>query len=138
MTLTVDTSIWISLFRDMTGSVANTLRSAVGNEVVVMTRPVLMEVLQGCRDDIEWKTVEARVSAFPLIEFPDALWKEAARLNFDLRRDGKTIRSSVDCLIAQNCLQSNCTLLHNDRDFDVIATIRPLKHIRLDLSTPSP
>ena len=44
----------------------------------------------------------------------------------------------MDCLIAQGCLHEGCTLLHNDSDFEAIANIRPLKHIRLDLSTPSP
>ena len=97
-----------------------------------------MELLQGARDDREWNDLTSEIAKLPLLTIEASIWAEAARIYFDLRRTGKTIRSSVDCLIAQSCLDHDCTLLHSDRDFDAIATIRPLKHIRLDLDTPAP
>ncbi len=50
-------------------------------------------------------------------------------VRFVLRRRGLTIRNSIDCCIAQIALDADCTLLHNDRDFRVIAQIRPLREI---------
>ncbi|MEQ1590647.1 MAG: twitching motility protein PilT [Gallionella sp.] len=33
------------------------------------------------------------------------------------RRQGITIRSTLDCLIATFCIEHDFSLLHNDRDF---------------------
>ena len=44
------------------------------------------------------------------------------RLYRSLRAKGVTIRNSVDCMIAACCIEHNARLLHNDRDFDAIAT----------------
>jgi predicted nucleic acid-binding protein len=63
-------------------------------------------------------------------------WNGAARIYFDLRRTGRTIRKIIDCCIAQIPIEHDLTLLHNDRDFETIATVRPLKHLRVQL-TPS-
>jgi predicted nucleic acid-binding protein len=43
------------------------------------------------------------------------------------------VRSSFDCLIAEIAISRNAVLLHNDRDFQVIATIRPLSERRIDI-----
>lgn len=44
---------------------------------------------------------------------------------FDLRRSGVTIRSTIDVLIALTAIQNNLHLLHNDRDFDIMAEKLP-------------
>jgi len=46
---------------------------------------------------------------------------------FDLRRKGMSVRSSVDCLIAQTAIEHGLHLLHNDSDFDRIAKVSALK-----------
>ena len=60
-----------------------------------------------------------------------ASWSEAARIYFDLRRVGKTVRSPIDCCIAQIAMDNKALLLHRDRDFEVIAAVRPLRQKRL-------
>ena len=62
----------------------------------------------------------------PIIEPKPSTWQAAARLYFDLRRQGLTVRSPIDCCIAQIALESRLILLHDDKDFLVIAKIRPL------------
>jgi predicted nucleic acid-binding protein len=52
---------------------------------------------------------------------------EAARIYFNCRRKGVTIRSTIDCIIAQTAIEYDLLLLHNDRDFDAIAKIVALK-----------
>jgi len=42
-------------------------------------------------------------------------------------KKGLTVRSTVDLLIAQTAIEHNAILLHNDRDFEAIATVSPLK-----------
>lgn len=59
-----------------------------------------------------------------------AAHREAARIFFDCRRQGLTIRSSVDCLVAQLVLENDGILLHKDDDFERIAQVRPLRTAR--------
>ena len=48
--------------------------------------------------------------------------KAASRTN---RLDGVTVRSTVDCLIAQCAIESRLILLHHDTDFKRIARVVP-------------
>lgn len=138
MTATIDTSVWLEMLRDKTGSVAARMRSATGERRVVLLPPVLLELLQGCRDEAAWNVMSVRVSTFTIVRTPDDWWRDAARLYFELRVAGKTVRSALDCCIAIYALTNDLTLIHNDRDFDAIASVRPLKHIRLDVSKANP
>jgi len=52
---------------------------------------------------------------------------EAAGLYRAARRAGLTVRSGVDCLIAACALRHDATVLHQDRDFDALARVSPLK-----------
>ena len=47
----------------------------------------------------------------------------AANIYLTLRSRGITIRNSVDCMIAAVCIEHKAHLLHNDRDFDYIASV---------------
>jgi predicted nucleic acid-binding protein len=134
MTIAVDTSLWLPMLNDKSGVVAERIRVAAGRNSLVMLPPIQMEILQGCKGEKEWKTVSERLSAVPTISASSDVWISAARIYFDLRTVGTTIRSSVDCCIAQLAIENDIELIHNDRDFEAIATIRPLKHRRIDLS----
>lgn len=67
--------------------------------------------------------------AFPIVESPleESLFLEVADLYRSARRSGITIRSSVDCLIAACALRHDLPVLHNDRDYGLLAKISPLK-----------
>jgi len=67
--------------------------------------------------------------SFPIVESPlraDAVL-EAANLFRAARRAGLTVRSGVDCLIAACAIRNGLTVLHRDRDFDVIARVSSLE-----------
>jgi predicted nucleic acid-binding protein len=84
------------------------------------------EVLQGARDEDEWRVLHENLSAQRLAAPADpmALHWEAARIFFDCRRRGITVRSSVDCLIAAQAMAAKATLLHDDEDFERIQKVR--------------
>jgi predicted nucleic acid-binding protein len=44
-----------------------------------------------------------------------------------LRKAGVTVRKTIDIIIATFCIIEGLTLLHDDRDFDPIASHFPLK-----------
>lgn len=130
----IDTSLWIAMYRDRTGKIARYVKSSCGPDEPVFARPIAMEILQGCSTEAEWKITRDHLGAQTYVEMTEQTWVDASRIYFDLRRASTTVRSSLDCCIAQLALDHNCTLIHNDRDFEVISTIRPLTHRRLDLN----
>jgi len=54
-------------------------------------------------------------------------FEEAVGLYRTVRRQGLTLRSSIDCLIAACALRHDLTVLHRDRDFDRLARVSALK-----------
>jgi predicted nucleic acid-binding protein len=123
----VDASVWIDVLRDATGARRRRLNQLVDPRDVVLCRVTEMELLQGARDEHEWRRLAAYLDTQEYLEPNHGTWKEAARLFFDLRRQGLTIRSPMDCLIAQAAIEHRELLLHRDRDFETIARVRPLQ-----------
>lgn len=62
---------------------------------------------------------------------PIERYEEAAELYLRCREAGLTIRKSNDCLIAVCAMKHGVQLLHNDRDFDHIAKVAPLRATRI-------
>lgn len=121
----VDTSVWVEVLRDVEKRPA--LETALGGQEVVLTRFTQLELLQGSRDEREWQLLAEHLEAQEYLELTPATWAAAARIYFDLRRDGKTVRSPIDCCIAQLAIEHDVELLHCDRDFEIIATARNLR-----------
>ena len=90
---------------------------------------MLQEILQGAKDEKEWKLLDNYLAEQELLfaSDPATSYRNAARIYFDCRRKGLTIRSTIDCYIAQLVLEQDGTLLHNDGDFKSIQKVRPLK-----------
>lgn len=105
MAILVDTSVWVDLFRDQTGERRTQLLEALGGEEIVLSRFVELELLQGARDEREWGLLVDYLGTQDLVELPATGWREAARIYFDLRRDGRTVRSPIDCCIAQLAIE---------------------------------
>jgi predicted nucleic acid-binding protein len=89
---------------------------------------ILQEILQGIRKDSDYRKVKDIVLSYPILKMdPVQAAIEAANLYRDLRKKGLTIRKSNDCLIASYAIKYNIPLLHNDSDFDLIASRSHLK-----------
>lgn len=98
---------------------------------VVLSRFSQLELLQGCRDEKEWKLLKSYLDTQEYLELSPGSWEDAARIYFDLRRQGLTVRSPIDCCIAQVAMDHEAMLLHRDRDFVRIAEIRALRQVWL-------
>ena len=127
----VDTSVWIEVLGDRSGRKKNVLESVLQGDDVVLTRLNQLELLQGARDEREWSLLREYLDGQDYLEIGPESWTNAARMYFDLRRFGKTVRSPIDCCIAQIALDHDILLLHRDRDFETIAEVRPLRQQRL-------
>ena len=124
----VDTSVWVQVLKDKTGRMVHAFRERTGAEVIVFSRFIQLELLQGAKDEFEWRRLDEYLTAQYYLEATEDTWRQAARTYFDLRRLGVTIKSPVDCCIACMAMESRALLLHRDRDFEKIAEIRPLAH----------
>jgi predicted nucleic acid-binding protein len=128
--LLIDTSVWISVFRDRSGQIRQQLETLIANRELLLTRFTQLELLQGSLNEQEWALLSTYLEAQDYVELTSSSWQEAARIYYDLRRQGLTVRSPIDCCIAQVALENNLLLIHNDRDFETIAQVRSLQHLR--------
>jgi len=124
--LLVDTSVWIEVFRR---SPRVHLERLIDFDEVVTCLPVIQEVLQGFRDERAYQTARDAMYALPIVAAPLSaqVVDQAIDLYRSARRAGFTIRSGVDCLIAACALRHSLTVLHHDRDFDLLAKISALE-----------
>jgi hypothetical protein len=90
---------------------------------------IIQEVLQGAGDIEQWRKLEGYLTNQLCVEPQHGMKShvEAARIYFECRRKGLTVRSTTDCLIAQIALEHGFSLLHEDRDFDAIQRVRRLR-----------
>jgi len=122
----VDTSVWIDVFRK---NRPFDLEAHVAVDDVVTCLPVVQEVLQGFRDEGAYRLAREAMFSLELVESPMRrdLIEEAVAISRAARRQGVTVRSSIDCVIAACAIRHDLEVLHRDRDFESIARVSPLR-----------
>jgi len=121
--IVVDSSVWIGQLRHADTRAVTALNSNT-NEVdnIVVGDLVLLEVLQGARDDEHAAGIERSLRKFTIERMlDDDIAVKAARNYRILRQQGITIRTTIDLIIATFCVERGHSLLHDDRDFDAMA-----------------
>jgi predicted nucleic acid-binding protein len=90
------------------------------------------EILQGARNEHDWEFLYGNISTQRVLVPEDPLQTHiaAARIFFECKRKGMTVRSTVDCIVAQLALENDADLLHDDEDFNRIARLRPLRALK--------
>ncbi|HYD87358.1 MAG TPA: PIN domain nuclease [Vitreimonas sp.] len=117
--IVVDSSVWIAHFRNEVSPAVAVLRGLQKPTAVVTGDLVLLECLQGARDDKHAAQIEATLRAFtvePMLN--DTHAADGARLYRRLRALGVTPRKMTDFIIATFCIARGYRLLHQDRDFE--------------------
>jgi predicted nucleic acid-binding protein len=115
----VDSSVWISLFRQEDTAAVRKLADLASSGVIIVGDLVLLELLQGARDEARAALMERYLRAFPLVSMMSVDLAVAAAQNYrTLRRLGITTRKTVDLIIGTFCIEQGHTLLYQDRDFD--------------------
>ena len=126
----VDTSVLIDLFKGVSNTPANRMREVLAHQIPFgITSIIYQEVLQGAKSEKEYALLRDYLSSQRFFHPRDAVksYSEAAFIYFSCRKRGITVRSTIDCLIAQIALEQKLLLLHNDRDFDAMAPIVGLR-----------
>jgi predicted nucleic acid-binding protein len=126
----VDTSVWIDYFRERdTPPVLRLDRLIADGGDLCVCGVILTEVLQGFRNEQEYRRARDHFAALNYLEVNRAAHLRGAEIYRSLRARGITVRGVIDCLIASCCIEHGTSLLHNDRDFDAIT-----KHIPIELA----
>jgi predicted nucleic acid-binding protein len=118
----VDTSVWIDFFRGENSLERRILHELIEDEEdISITGIILTETLQGIKEDKKFRATRDYLLEFPIYEPKSAItYTNAARIYGQCRKKGKTIRSTVDCIIAAICLENDLSILHKDKDYDII------------------
>ncbi|MGH6799339.1 MAG: type II toxin-antitoxin system VapC family toxin [Roseiarcus sp.] len=114
----VDSSVWIAHLRGLWTPATAKLEASAGREPILVGDLILLEVLQGARDEPHAARIERGLRRFDVVRLLDAdLAPRAARNYRTLRDMGITIRKTADIIIGTFCIERRCSLLHDDRDF---------------------
>jgi predicted nucleic acid-binding protein len=114
----VDSSVWIAQLRGNTTPATIKLEAAVAREPVLIGDLILLEVLQGARNEAHAARIERALRQYAIVPLLSAdLASQAARNFRTLRELGITVRKTADIIIGTFCIAYRHTLLHDDRDF---------------------
>jgi predicted nucleic acid-binding protein len=114
----VDTSVWIDFLNGTSTPETAWLDQQLTEQRLGVLDVIACEVLQGVSTEEEAADVLRDLSRFEVFETGGLQLATAAARNYrSLRRQGKTVRRTIDCLIATFCLSGGHALLHSDADF---------------------
>lgn len=115
----VDSSVWIAHLRGQTTSATTKLEAAAEREPLLVGDLILLEVLQGARDNAQAARIERAIREYAIVSLLDGrLAAQGARNYRRLRGLGITIRKTADIIIGTFCIEHGHSLLHEDRDFE--------------------
>ena len=129
--LLIDTSVWVRLFRNNSDDFKQSLIEVIDGRDYYLSRFTQTELLQGSLNEKEWSTLNSYLEVQEYIEPSVESWTAAARIYYDLRRQGITVRNTIDCCIAASAIEHGLLLLHIDRDFEEIAKGTALNQVCL-------
>ena len=127
----VDTSIWAAYFNGEDIYEVSFLDDVLAREEqpIAVLPIVITEVLQGFRSDSGFKQAGELLRRLTILDLSLDSYIRAAELFRRMRQKGVTVRGTVDCLIAQACVESGAELLTLDKVFALVA-----RHTKLALA----
>ncbi len=127
--LIFDSSVWVDFLNGKNTSKTKLLLEHLNNDEEINICPlIIQEILQGIRDDNHYKNIKKLLFRLKLLDlgfYETAIG--AADIYRSMRKKGATIRKINDCYISFFAVKFNLLLVHNDKDFDVIAKYTDLK-----------
>lgn len=119
----VDTSVWIDYFNGNPTVQTGQLDTLLSSTIVIVGDLVLAEVLQGFRTDRDYQLAKQLLQGLELISLCNVSYGIKSADNYrKLRKQGITVRKTIDCLIATYCIENNVPLLYSDKDFEPFVT----------------
>ena len=115
----VDSTVWIDYLNGTHTPETEWFDARLAVERFGLLDVMVCEVLQGLSTDQQAARVLGHLKRFEIFSSSGVELSVAAATHYRaLRTRGRTVRSTVDCLIAAFCIRGGHQLLHCDRDFD--------------------
>lgn len=129
----VDSCVWIDFFLGRDTPQAEILDRNLGVRDVGVGDLILTEVLQGFRDDKDYRIARSIMDELTVFEMlgKDLAIKSAENFR-KLRKQGITIRKTADVIIATYCIEHGLPLLFSDKDFQPFVQHLKLAEVRGD------
>ena len=126
----IDTTVWIDYLRGIVTKETSWFERELMSQRFGLTDLILCEVLQGVADEAIARQVLRRLSLFQIYDTGGEDLAVATARNFRmLRQRGRTVRKTIDGLIATFCLRQGFSLLHCDRDYNHFESVLGLSVI---------
>lgn len=124
----VDSSVWIDYFNGRKTAETERLDSSLGITPVLMGDLILAEVLQGFQSDKDFEVAKDMLLRMPFMAMGGLELALESVANYRLlRKNGVTVRKTIDVMIGTFCIHHQLSLLHDDRDFDPMVEFLGLK-----------
>ncbi len=129
----VDSSVWIGYFNGKNNPQTEWLDCALGKEIIIVGDLILVEVLQGFKNDRDCYQARELLLNFRVMEM---LGRELAIKSAEnyriLRKKGVTVRKTIDVIIGTFCIHNKIHLLHDDQDFHALSRHLGLSAVKCD------
>ena len=103
----VDSSVWIDYFNGTETLATKKLDGLLGVQPVCTGDLILTEVLQGFRQDQDYQVAKSLLCSLPIHAMLGATMSLKSAENFrKLRKQGITIRKTIDTMIATYCIEN--------------------------------
>ena len=122
----VDTSVLVDFFKGTKNDPVLCFVDIIKKKIHFgITSVIYQELLQGAKTKKEYLLLNEYLSCQHFFHPKDMVisYEKAAMIYFVCRKKGITVRSTIDCLIAQIAIEHDLFLLHNDKDFEQMAPI---------------
>ncbi len=127
----VDTSVLIDYLKGKENEKVSLFQQVMERDVPFgISNIIYLEILQGARTTGEFNKLKEYLETLEFFEISGnkESFENVAKLKIQCRSSGITVRGTIDLIIAQIAIENNLMLLHNDSDFDRIASVvRTLK-----------
>jgi predicted nucleic acid-binding protein len=130
MKILVDSTVWIDFLNGRGTAKTQKLKQYIqSRDDICCCGFVLAEVLQGIREEKQYNATKRQFENLIYLADDRSTFELGATIYRELRRQGITIRNSIDCLIAAIVVQQGVHFLENDRDYQFIDGHFPLNRI---------
>ena len=114
----VDTSVWVDFFNGKDTAQTTRLESLLSGTIIVVGDLILAELLQGFARDRDYAIARSLLEELELVQLCNVELAIKAAQNYrTLRKQGITVRKTIDTVIATYCIENRLPLLFSDRDF---------------------
>ena len=126
----VDTSVLIDYLKDVDNNGTGKFKEILEKRLPFgINNFIYQELLQGCKSEKDYRLLKKYLDGQKFYDFKGGResYAKAAGIYMKLRKKGITIRSTIDCLIAQMAMENDLYLLHNDVDFTRMTELLSIK-----------